>query len=514
MVNRLYKTGVDRDQLSLLPARIEDYVGPDNPVRAIEAYVCTLDLERLGFRHSRGGGGAGQPSYDPADLLKLYLYGYLNRVRSSRRLEQEAGRNLELMWLLKGLVPGYRTIANFRKENWAALKAANREFVVLARALSLLGGELVAIDGAFFHGDAGKGSIKTRKRLTEQLAAIERDIEAYGEALEANDATEAKPSCDGGDGGKGDGGGIADKFTALMERRAQAKADLTELERSGQTQLSTTDADARLLAKSGQRVAGYNVQIAVDAKHKLIVASDVVNDGNDSGQLHPTAMAAKEVLGVETLQALADTGYYNGAQLKACEDAGIVAYVPQAKRTDRLTAQGRFSHEEFSYVADADAYRCPAGELLTPTPSLKTNGSRLESRYVSRKAVCDGCSLRGRCVEKGSQTRTIYRWVHEDVIERHQARMRNADSPMRRRSSLVEHPFGTLKCRAGYRHFLVRGLDKVRGEWSLMALCYNFSRLLSILGFDGFIACLASRQASSLAAICILRAVAAIAGLA
>ncbi|MFH0303526.1 transposase, partial [Bradyrhizobium sp. 31Argb] len=344
MVNRLYKTGVDRDQLSLLPARIEDYVGPDNPVRAIEAYVCTLDLERLGFRHSRGGGGAGQPSYDPADLLKLYLYGYLNRVRSSRRLEQEAGRNLELMWLLKGLVPGYRTIANFRKENWAALKAANREFVVLARALSLLGGELVAIDGAFFHGDASKGSIKTRKRLTEQLAAIERDIEAYGEALEANDATEAKPSCDGGDGGKGDGGDIADKFTALMERRAQAKADLTELERSGQTQLSTTDADARLLAKSGQRVAGYNVQIAVDAKHKLIVASDVVNDGNDSGQLHPTAMAAKEVLGVETLQALADTGYYNGAQLKACEDAGIIAYVPQAKRTDRLTAQGRFSH--------------------------------------------------------------------------------------------------------------------------------------------------------------------------
>ncbi|MDI4239542.1 transposase, partial [Bradyrhizobium sp. Arg237L] len=242
MVNRLYKTGADRDQLSLLPARIEDYVGPDNPVRAIEAYVCTLDLEQLGFRHAKGGGGAGQPSYDPAELLKLYLYGYVNRVRSSRALEQEAGRNLELMWLLKGLVPGYRTIANFRKDNWAALKAANREFVVLARALSLLGGELVAIDGAFFHGDAGKGSIKTRKRLTEQLAAIERDIEAYGEALEANDATEAKPSRGGGDGGKGDGGGIADKLTALMERRARVKADLTELARSGQTQLSTTDA--------------------------------------------------------------------------------------------------------------------------------------------------------------------------------------------------------------------------------------------------------------------------------
>ena len=476
-------------------------MGPDNPVRAVEAYVCALDLEKLGFRHAGGGGGAGQPSYDPADLLKLYLYGYLNRVRSSRRLEQEAGRNLELMWLLKGLVPGYRTIANFRKENWAALKAANREFVVLARELALLGGEVVAIDGAFFDGDASKGSIKTRKRLTEQLAAIERDIEAYGEALEANDATEEKPSSGGGAGGKGhggegDGGKLADKLTALMERRARAKADLAALEQSGKTQLSMTDADARLLAKSGQRVAGYNVQIAVDAKHKLIVASDIVNDGNDSGQLHPTAMAAKEVLGVETLQALADTGYYNGAQLKACEDDGIVAYVPQAKRTDRLKAQGRFSHEEFNYVADADAYRCPAGELLTRTQSLKTNGSRLENRYVGRKAVCDDCPLRGRCLEKGSQTRTIYRWVHEDVIERHQARMRNADGLMRRRSSLVEHPFGTLKCRAGYRHFLVRGFDKVRGEWSLMALCYNFSRLLSILGFEAFIACLATHLTS------------------
>jgi transposase len=514
MVNRIYKTGMDRDQLSLLPARIEDYVGPDNPVRAIEAYVCTLDLEKLGFRHSGGGGGAGQPSYDPADLLKLYLYGYLNRVRSSRRLEQEAGRNLELMWLLKGLVPGYRTIASFRKENWAALKAANREFVVLARELSLLGGELVAIDGAFFHGDASKGSIKTQKRLTEQLAAIERDIEDYGKALEANDVTEEKPCCGGGDGGKGDGGTIADKLAALMERRAQAKADIARLEQSGETQLSKTDADARLLSKSGQRVAGYNVQIAVDNKHKLIVASEVVNDGNDTGQLHAMATAAKEVLGVETLEALADTGYYNGAQLKACEDDGIVAYVPQARRTDRLKAQGRFSHEAFSYVADADAYRCPAGEFLTRTQSLKTNGSRLESRYVSRKAVCDGCLLRERCVEKGSQTRTIYRWVHADVIERHQARMSKADSPMRRRGSLVEHPFGTLKTRAGYRHFLVRGFDKVRGEWSLMALCYNFARVLSILGFDGFMACLASRQAVSLASIYILGVVAAIAGLA
>ena len=498
MTNRTYKTGASREQLSLLPPRIEDYVGRDNPVRALEAYVSTLDLGKLGFRHagSGSGSGAGQPSYHPSDLLKAYLYGYLNRVRSSRRLEQEAQRNLELMWLLKGLTPGYRTIANFRKDNWAALKAANRDFVLLVRELNLLGGELVGIDGAFFHGDASKASIKTRKWLAEQLAAVERDIEAYGSTLEANDATEEAHSPEGLDGsGNGEGSGVAEKLAALIAKRVAAKADLDRLEASGETQLSTTDADARLLSKRGQTVAGYNVQIAVDDKHKLIVASEVVNDGNDTGQLYKMAKAAKEALGAEALQAVADTGYYNGAALKNCEEDGIVAYVPPAERTGRLEAQGRFSHEDFAYEAEADVYRCPAGALLQPTKSLKTNtGGRREFRYMSRKAVCAACPLRTRCLGK-SKTRTVYRWEHEAVIERHRARMKDAGDLMRRRACLVEHPFGTLKCRAGYRHFLVRGFNKVRGEWSLMALCYNFARVLTILGFDGFTAHLARRMA-------------------
>jgi transposase len=495
MTNRIYKTGVCREQLSLLPPRVEDYVGPDNPVRAIEVYVCALDLEKLGFRHAEPGRGVGQPSYDPAELLKAYLYGYLNRVRSSRRLEQEARRNLELIWLLKGLTPGYRTIADFRKNNWAALKAANRDFVLLVRELNLVGGELVAIDGAFFHGDASKASIKTRKRLAEQLAALDRDIEAYGGALEANDATEEAHSPAGQDDGDGGGGGVADRLAALMAKRAKAQAGLARLEESGETQLSTTDADARLLSKRGQSVAGYNVQIAVDAKHKLIIASAVVNDGNDTGQLYAMAKAAKEALAVETLEAVADAGYYNSAALKTCEDDGIVAYVPPVERTGRLEAQGRFSHEDFAYDPGADAYRCPAGALLAPNKSLKTNtGGRLEIRYVSRKAVCDACPLRTRCVDK-SQTRTICRWEHEEVLERHRARMKDAGARMRQRACLVEHPFGTLKCRAGYRHFLVRGFDKVRGEWSLMALCYNFARVLNIIGFDGFAAYFAIRAA-------------------
>jgi transposase len=494
MMNRTSKAGVSREQPSFLPPCLDDYVGPDHPVRAIDAYVDALDLEELGFRHPGSDGGVGQPPYHPGDLLKLYLYGYLHRVRSSRGLEQEARRNVELMWLIKRLAPGYRTIAGFRKDNWAALKAANRDFVLLARELGLLGGALVGIDGAFFDGNASKASIRTRRKLAERLAAIEREIEAYGASLDANDAAEAAASRSDDD--RDGGGDMAGKVAALMARRAGLQADLAQLDASGETQLSRTDPDARLLTKGGQVVAGYNVQIAVDDAHKLIVASEVVNDGNDTGQLYKMAKAAKEALGAETLHALADVGYYNGATLKECEDDGIVAYVPPAVRTGRLAAQGRFCHDDFAYDADADAYRCPAGALLGPTPGRKRNtGGRLEIRYVSRKAVCDACPQRLRCVTDKQPTRTVYRWEHEDVLERHRQRMKDAGRLMRRRAGLAEHPFGTLKCRAGYRHFLVRGLDKVRGEWSLMALAYNFTRVLAIVGLDGFLVYLAKRIA-------------------
>jgi transposase len=489
MTNRTFKTGASREQASLLPARVEDYVGADNPVRAIEGYVAALDLAKLGFRHAERGVEAGQPPYDPADLLKLYLYGYLNQVRSSRRLEREARRNLELIWLLKGLTPGYRTIASFRKENWAALKAVNRSFVLLAQALDLAGGELVAIDGAFFHGDASKASIATRRKLAEQIAALDRDIEAYGVALEDNDAAEAAASPAGDGRGAGD---MAQKVAALMARRAQAQADLDRLALSGETQLSRTDADARLLTKSGQTVAGYNVQIAVDAKHKLIVASEVVNDGNDTGQLYEMARAAKQALGVERLQAVADVGYYNGETLRACEADAIVAYVPEADRSQRLSAQGRFTAEDFVYDAAGDVYRCPAGAELRRMKGYKRDrAGKLQVRYASRGSVCRVCPLRRHCLSAKARRRDVYRWVHQDVIERHRARMAQADAIMSRRAALAEHPFGTLKCRAGYRHFLLRGFDKVRGEWSLMALCYNFTRVLNIVGIDRFLAYLA-----------------------
>jgi transposase len=496
MTNRIFKTGESREQPSLLPPRLEDYVGPDNPVRAIESFVCALDLARLGFRHADRGAEVGQPPYDPADLLKLYLYGYINQIRSSRRLEREASRNLELIWLLKSLKPGYRTIANFRKENWEALKAVNRSFVLLARELGLVGGTLVAIDGALFHGDASKASIFTRRRLAEQIANLDREIEAYGKSLEDNDATEAEPRTDGNrDDGGGHDGDLGARVKELMAKRSRAQADLEGLEASDKRQLSLTDPDARLLSKGDQTIAGYNIQSVVDDKHKLIIASDVVNS-SDAGHLHAMAKAAKEVLEAKSLQVLADAGYYSSADLKACEDDGIEAYVPPSEGNGVLEKQGRFSLKDFSYDATADAYRCPAGELLRPTKGRFTNTSgRVEIRYLGRKATCGACPLRARCLSPKAAQRSIGRWEHEDVIERHRARMQSADADklMRRRSAIVEHPFGTIKCRAGYRHFLLRGFNKVRGEWSLMALCYNFTRVLNILGFERFVAYMAAK---------------------
>src|SRR3984893_8584306 len=425
MTNRAFKTGDSRAQACLLPPRIEDYVGPDNPVRAIDSFVCALKPTKLGFRHADRGVEVGQPPYDPADLLKLYLYGYINQIRSSRRLEREACRNLELIWLLKNLRPGYRTIANFRKENWKALKAVNRGFVLLVRELGLVGGAVVAIDGSFFHGDASKASIFTRKRLAEQIARLDLEIEAYGRSIEENDAAEAneprKDRTDGPSAGSGgDGGDIGAKVSALMAKRSRAEADLARLEASGETQLSLTDPDARLLVKSGQGVAGYNVQTAVDDKHKLIVASEVVNDSSDVGQLHAMAKAAKDALEAEALQALADEGYYSSLELKACEDDGIVAYVPVPEGNRQLEKKGRFSLKDFNYDPAADAYRCPGGELLRPMEGhWKNTSGRTEIRYASSTKACRGCPLRARCLSPKASRSTIGRWEHEDVLDRH-----------------------------------------------------------------------------------------------
>jgi len=513
MPSTFYKSRACRQHAMLLPPRIDDYVAADNPARAIEAYVDSLDLNKLGFRHAERVIGAGQPPYDPADLLKLYIYGYLNRISSSRRLEREAGRNIELMWLLGKLVPSYRTVAKFRAENAAPLRQINRDFVLILRKLGLVGGAMVAIDGAFFDGNASRASIVTRDRLevllakldgklaasASEIAAAESEAAAYAAALDANDAaeTQAAPTDaappDAAPPDAAVAAEAASRHAALLARRAAVAADVAQLLASGETQLSRTDPDARLLTKTGQSVSGYNVQIAVDAAHKLIVAAEAVSDGNDTGQLHAMAQAARAAMGVDRLQALADVGYYNGEALKACEADGIEALVPEPDRGKRLDREGRFALDAFAYDAGADVYRCPAGQVLAAMRGGRTDATgKFRIRYASRRLVCTRCALRAKCLSAKGRRRVIERWEHDAVIERHRARMAGAEDVMRHRKALAEHPFGTLKCRAGYRHFLVRGLAKVRGELGLMVLCYNFTRVLNIVGLEKLIAWLAA----------------------
>lgn len=492
MMTRRYKSGSDRTQAILFPACVDDYVSQDNPVRAIDAYVDTLDLQALGFQHSGYFSGKGQPPYAPSDLLKLYLYGYMNHVRSSRKLERETHRNIEVMWLIGELHPSYKTIADFRKDNPKALKRVNRDFVLLCRELGLYGGETVAIDGSFFRGNASKASIRSEKTLKKQLATLEAQIEAYQHALESNDQQESKPHVTS----PHEEENLTDKLAQLEARQAEKQQQLTQLEASEDTQISTTDPDARLLSKSGQRVAGYNVQNVVDAKHHLIVTSEVTQDGNDSQQLYPMAAKAKAVLEVDELEAQADAGYYEGEQLKQCEEDNITAYVPEPNKNKAIKKQGRYTREAFSYEADKDVYRCPNDEELKPSgqkPQKKNGKHRF--RYASRASVCNSCPLRDQCLPEKGKIRQLYRWEHEDVLERHRERMAQANDVMKQRASLVEHPFGTLKDRAGWAcHFLVRGLTKVQGEWSIMALGYNFTRVLNILGFEAFRNYCAQRQ--------------------
>jgi transposase len=480
MKPRTYKAGQPRGQGMLLPPCIDDYVAEGNPVRAIDAYVESLDLAGLGFRNTAPGSGAGQPPFPPAVLLKLYLYGYLNRVHSSRRLEREASRNLEAIWLAQGLRPGYKTIANFRKDNPQALKAANKDFILVCKDLSLFGGEEVAVDGSFFKADAGTDGIYTAKKLDDQLASLEKKIDTYQNQLAEQDARDDRA----GLGSLAEDGELAAKLARLKERQAEKQALRTRLEQSADGQLSTVDPDARLLSKKGKTVAGYNVQIAVDAKHKLIVASEATQDGNDRQQLVPMLEKAQEVLQSEHLVGLADTGYHSGEQIQQAEEKGFEVYVPEPKTTTAAEKDGRFTRGQFQYDEAAGRYTCPNGEALEACGKPQERGGKLVQAYKSKVTACAACPLRARCLAENARYKKLERWNHEAAVERHRLRMAKAGGRMEKRSQLAEHPFGTLKHRAGMHHFLMRGLEKCRGELGLMVLCYNLTRVINILGFE------------------------------
>ena len=479
MSKRHYKEGIDRQQAFLLPPSVEEYVAADNPVRAIDAYVDSLDLEKLGFKNTSGELTPGQPAYDPRGLLKLYLYGYLRRIRSSRRLEAECQRNLEVIWLVQGLRPGYKTIADFRKDNLAALKAVNRDFVQVCKELELFGGELVGIDGSFLRGNVAKDSLFTAERLQRALHYIEQDIAQYLHELEQADQQEGEPVQTDPQ--------LVEKLVRLRQRQQKRTQQLQQLQESGETQIAEVDEDARLLSKKGSgTIAGYNVQTAVDAKHKLIVTGEVTQDGNDERQLAPMALAAKAELGVERLATVQDQGYFNAVQIKTCLENGITPYVPEPDKQAQVRQQGRFTRDEFTYDAQTNRYICPAGQPLKFSTSQDKRGKRIWV-YRSSVPVCARCQLQEQCLPQKTPYRKITRWEHEDILEAHRERMKaEGAEKMRQRAALCEHPFGTLKLWCGWTHFLLRGLEKVRAEFSLLMLAYNFRRVLNILGLEAF----------------------------
>jgi transposase len=479
MNRRQYKEGIEREQAYLLPPSIEEYVSAENPVRAIDTYVDHVDIGSMGFKNASGELTAGQPAYDPKTLLKLYVYGYLHRIKSSRLLEAECQRNLEVIWLLKGLRPGYKTIANFRKDNGEPIKQVNRDFVQLCKELDLFRGELVGIDGSFFRGNVGKGSIYTAKRLEHGLARIEKDIAHYLKEMNRADQQE-------GDGARQNDPELGKKLAALRARQKKYQGLQDQLEASGESQIAEVDSDARLLSKGGGTTAGYNVQTVIDTQHHLMVTQEVTQDGNDQQQLSPMALAAKAELGVDHLEVTADHGYYSAEQIRSCEQNGITPYVPEPDKQAQARRAGRFTRDEFHYEAETNRYCCPAGQVLPYVRTQEKGGKKIWI-YQPEASLCQNCPLKSQCLPKKTPFRSLARWEHEEVIEAHRARMaKSGEEKKRQRCALCEHPFGTLKLWCGWTHFMTRGLEKVRAEMSLLMLCYNFKRVLNIMGLSAF----------------------------
>jgi len=460
--------GEHRGQSTLLPESLDDYVSNTNPVRVVDVFVDELDLVNLSFEGVIPA-DTGRPAYHPAILLKIYIYGYLNRIQSSRRLEREAQRNVELMWLTGRLMPDFKTIANFRKDNSKAIRGVCRQFVVLCQQLGLFGENLVAIDGSKFKAVNNRDRNFTSAKLKRRMEEIESSINRYLTALDTADRQEPTSS--------------EAKTVRMEEKIAKLKVQMKELQAieirlndSPDKQVSLTDPDARSMMTRGTGIVGYNVQTAVDAQHHLIVAHEVTNVGSDRDQLSSMAKQAREAMASDSLSVVADRGYIKGEEILACHNADITAYVPKPM-TSGAKADGRFNNDAFIYDAAKNHYVCPAGETLIWRFSSVEKGMKLH-RYWSSK--CQGCALKTQCTP--SKQRRVRRWEHEAILEEMQVRLSNAPDMMRVRKRTVEHPFGTLKQWMGATHFLTRRLEGVSAEMSLNVLAYNMKRVMKILG--------------------------------
>ena len=460
--------GADRNQVSLLPECIEDYVAEDNPVRVIEAFVEQLDLRQMGFE-GVDPEVTGRPAYHPAVLLKIYIYGYLNRVQSSRRLEHESQRNIELMWLTGRLMPDFKTIASFRKDNGKAIRRVCRQFIVLCRELNLFGQALVAIDGSKFKAVNNRDKNFTAAKMQRRLAAINESIERYLTSMDTADRAEPEVAAL-------KKGRLQEKIEALKQQMQQLKAIETQMNASPDRQVSLPDPDARSMKNREVGIVGYNVQTAVDGEHHLIVAHEVTNDGLDRDQLSNMAGKAKEAVGASELRVIADRGYFKSEQILECTQSGITPLVPKPM-TSNARAAGRFDKQDFIYVASDNEYRCPAGQRAIYRYTSIEEGLPTDTYWSS---ACPGCAMRAQCTT--STNRRIKRWKHAAVLEAMQERLDRRPDSMRVRRRTVEHPFGTLKMWMGATHFLTRTLARVRTEMSLHVLAYNLKRLMQILG--------------------------------
>lgn len=465
--------GRDRDQATLFPERLDEAIGADNPVRVVDAFIGALDLAGLGFDVTPEA--IGRPGYHPATLLKIYLYGYLNQVQSSRRLERECQRNVEVMWLVGQLTPDFTTIADFRRENGSAIRSVCRRFVALCRNLHLLEEGRVAIDGSKFKAVNNREKNFTHERLKKRIAAIDEGITRYLAELDRWDRRAAVTGTPVPADKVSELSGRIDALKARMESLAALEAKLAA---SGENQISLTDPDARAMTPQSHSAytVGYNVQSVVDTKNHLIVTHEVTNVGIDRDQLSSMAGLACEALDAETIEVLADKGYFKGEEIAACEKAGIDAYVPKAQ-TSNSRAQGRFDKDDFIYDPENDHYECPAGQLL---PRRMTRDEKGRAIHVYWTNVCGECPLKSDCTT--GKERRVRRWEREDVVDRAQARLDSFPGAMQQRRETVEHPFGTIKAWMGATHFKMKTLAHVATEMALHVLAYNIKRVIAILG--------------------------------
>ena len=469
--------GQNRFQSTLLPESLDDYIAADDAIRLIDAFVDRLNLKELGFKRAQPS-ATGRPAYHPATMLKLYVYGYMNRIQSSRRLERESHRNVELMWLTGRLMPDFKTIADFRKDNKQAIQQVCVEFVGMCRKLELFTGALVAIDGSKFKAVNSRDKNFTRHSVKRRIQRLRAHINRYLTKLDAVDAEEPE---------------IRQVTAAeLKEKIASMKAEMDELERCEaedeahpDKQVSLTDPDSRSMAKAGGgSTVGYNVQTAVDSKHHLIVAHEVTNAPSDRDQLSSIAGQARDALNTESLTVVADPGYYKGEAIVECRNNGIQPLVAKVD-TSQSKARGRYGKSDFHYDAKRDEYICPAKARLSYRFDSNEDGKTLRVYMTSQ---CSACPLKDKCTT--GNARRIKRWEHEHVLEAAAVELAKNPDAMRLRKQIVEHPYGTIKHWMGSTHFLMKRLPSVQAEMSLHVLAYNMRRAINVLGVPAMIAAL------------------------